>query len=69
MLGIGQTDTRVGVATFSDKYDATIQLGNFNNKTALVEEIDRVPYLSGNTSTGDALRRVLESLKGCQEER
>ena len=58
MLGIGQTNTRVGVATFSDKYNAAIHLGNLNNKTALMREIDRVPYLSGNTSTGDALRRV-----------
>ena len=63
MLGIGQSNTRVGVATFSDKYDATIRLGELNNKTALMGEIDRVPYLGGNTNTGAALQRVTDEFK------
>ena len=34
MLGIGQTNTRVGVATFSDKYDATIHLGQLKQQNS-----------------------------------
>ena len=63
MLEIGQSNTRVGVATFSDKYDATIRLGQLNNKTALMGDMDRVPYLGGNTNTGAALRRVTDEFR------
>ena len=63
MFEYGQSKTRVGLATFSDKYQTAIHLDDFNNTAALMEEIDRVPYLGGDTNTGAALRQVTEEFK------
>ena len=58
MFKISQSNTRVGVATFSDKYETAIHLNDFTNKTDLMEEIGGVPYLGGNTNTGGAIEHV-----------
>ena len=60
LFEIGQSKTRIGVSTFSDKYEAVIHLNDFAVKTALKAAIDKVPYLRGGTDTAAALRHVRE---------
>ena len=63
MFEYGQSKTRVGLATFSDEYEVPIHLDDVNSTAALMDEIDRVPYLGGDTNTGAALRHVTEEFK------
>ncbi|KAK3098262.1 hypothetical protein FSP39_017695 [Pinctada imbricata] len=55
---IGQNATRVGVSTFSDKYQEVIHFGDHDEKATLLTALDQVPYLGGGTDTANAIRRV-----------
>ena len=55
---IGPTAVQVGVVTFSTHVQNRIWLNSYRSKRALLNAIDRIPYLSGVTHTGQGLQFV-----------
>eukprot|EP00040_Diaphanoeca_grandis_P019479 m.102871 g.102871 ORF g.102871 m.102871 type:complete len:1482 (+) comp27446_c0_seq1:169-4614(+) len=59
---IGDTDTRVGVATFSGKARVVIHLNDFDNACDLDTAIAAVPYLGGPSRSSVGLEVVLNEM-------
>lgn len=59
-FSMNQTDTRVGLVIFSEKYRHSIPLGSMTDKAEIISAIDNLPYLRRGTNTADALKFIRE---------
>ncbi|KAJ1348600.1 hypothetical protein KIN20_003938 [Parelaphostrongylus tenuis] len=64
-LTISPTDDRVGVILYSSsiRKKEKIKLGSINDAVKLIKAIEALPFLSGITSTGAALKLAADALK------
>jgi collagen type VI alpha len=50
--------TRIGIVVYSTSVTVQFHLNTFSNKAAVLEAIDGIKHLYGNTNTADGLRAV-----------
>ena len=60
LFHVSPDHTRVAVAAFSDSFKQFIHFDSYSDKESLQKAVHNVPYLLGNTYTGDALRKMRE---------
>lgn len=58
---IGPDSTRVGVASFSNRYHENFALGTYSNVKDIQRAVQAIPHYTGNTYTFDALDGVRRS--------
>lgn len=53
---IGPDDTQVAAIVFGSNAQIVFSLNTFSDETEVLDAIQTIPYLSGNTDTGSALK-------------
>ena len=61
-LEIGPDHNRVSVTIFGSNGNVVFGFDQYNNKTALLEAIEDIPYLNQGTNTADGLCKVLNNV-------
>ena len=59
---IGPDRNRVSVTIFGSNGNVVFGFDQYNNKTALLEAIEDIPYLNQVTNTADGLCKVLNNV-------
>ncbi|XP_066553017.1 collagen alpha-1(XXI) chain [Amia ocellicauda] len=66
-FNIGQTFTQVGVIQYSDDPVLQIPLGRYLSSTELLEAMESIEYMGGNTRTGEAIKFAIDNLFATSE--
>ncbi|CAC5419109.1 COL6A [Mytilus coruscus] len=61
-FNVGQNKIRIGIQTFSNRAKVQFNLNKFADKQAVMTAIDHIPYVSGGTNTGTALKTMYSKM-------
>ena len=59
---IDSGNVRVGLVIYSTRVHIQFHLGSHNTKSAILDAIEKVPYITGNTNTADGLATIGTSM-------
>ena len=61
-FNVGQNNIRIGLQTFSNRAEVQFNLNKFNDKQSVMNALDHIPYNSGGTNTGAALKTMYSKM-------
>jgi Mg-chelatase subunit ChlD len=61
-FNVGQNNIRIGLQTFSNRATVQFNLNKYTDKAAVMNALNHIPYNSGGTNTGTALRTMYSKM-------